>query len=90
MLKAKDIDRWPTIDKKLIGKEKIKIAIQINGKTRDVFEVEKDLNEKEIVKLCENNIKINERLKINEQKIIFVKNRIINFILKNEKLFLKF
>ncbi len=82
MLDVKDIDRWPTIDKKLIGKEKIKIAIQFNGKTRDVLEVEKDLSEKEIVKLCESNIKINERLKINEQKIIFVKNRIINFIKK--------
>ena len=46
MLGVKDIDRWPTIDKKLIGKEKIKIAIQFNGKTRDVLEVEKDLMKK--------------------------------------------
>ena len=70
MLGVKDIDRWPTIDKKLIGKEKIKIKIQFNGKTRDVLEVEKDLSEKEIVKLCESNIKINERLKINIENYI--------------------
>ena len=66
--------------KKLIEKEKIKIAIQFNGKTRDVLEVEKDLNEKEIVKLCNNNIKLKEKIKIKSQKIIFVKNRIINFV----------
>ena len=75
-------NKWPSVDQKLIEKEKIKIAIQFNGKTRDVLEVEKDLNEKEIVKLCNNNIKLKERIKIKNQKVIFVKNRIINFIEK--------
>ena len=80
MLGVKDKNKWPGVDKKLIEKEKIKIAIQFNGKTRDVLEVEKDLNEKEIVKLCNNNIKLKEKIKIKSQKIIFVKNRIINFV----------
>ena len=80
MLGATDKNKWPSVDKKLIEKEKIKIAIQFNGKTRDVLEVEKDLNEKEIVKLCNNNIKLKEKIKIKSQKIIFVKNRIINFV----------
>ena len=43
MLGEKEIKNWPKIDTKLILKEKIKMAIQINGKTRDVIEIEKDI-----------------------------------------------
>ena len=82
-LKAKDITIWPNIDKKLIEQEKIKIAIQINGKTRDILELDKDLDEKKVINLCKKNDKIGEKLSgQNIKKIIFVKNRIINFIIK--------
>ena len=43
MLEAKEIKTWPKIDSKLIQQEKIKMAIQINGKTRDVIEIEKGI-----------------------------------------------
>ena len=49
---------WPKVDIKLIEKENIKIAIQINGKTRDVIEIEKGANQKFVEKLCKNNKKI--------------------------------
>ena len=39
------IKNWPQVDTKLILKEKIKMAIQINGKTRDVIEIEKGINQ---------------------------------------------
>ena len=83
MIGAKEIKSWPKIDTSLIGKEKIKIAIQINGKTRDVIDVEKDLDKEKVLKIFKNNSKI--KLKIlhsNINKIIFVKNRIINLIIK--------
>ena len=38
ILGAKEVKNWPKIDTKLILKEKIKMAIQINGKTRDVID----------------------------------------------------
>ena len=41
VLGIKETKSWPKIMHKLIQKEKIKMAIQINGKTRDVIEVEK-------------------------------------------------
>ena len=59
------------------------MAIQINGKTRDVIEVEKGVNQKLVEKLCYNNTKIKEKVSKNSiSKVIFVKDRIINFIIK--------
>ena len=71
------------MDKNLLGKQKIKIAIQINGRTKEVLEVDKDLSEKGIVKISKENNKINKNL-MNKDiiKIIFVKNKIINFLVK--------
>ena len=61
ILKAKEINKWPKIDTKLVLKEKIKMAIQINGKTRDVIEIEKGVNQISIEKLCKSNVKIKIR-----------------------------
>ena len=83
MLDEKEIKSWPKIDPKLILKEKIQLAIQINGKTREVIEVEKDMNQTSVEKICRNNEKIKNKVSSKSiNKIIFVKNRIINFILK--------
>ena len=81
ILGEKEYDKWPVISKDLISDEKVKIAIQINGKTREILEVKKDLNEKNA---------INESMKINKIinylknkkiiKTIFVKNKIINYV----------
>ena len=59
------------------------MAIQINGKTRDIIEVVKGINQDEMVNLCKNITKIKIKIeKTNLKKIIFVKDRIINFIVK--------
>ena len=47
LFNCKSINKWPLIDKKNILNE-IKIAVQINGKTRDIITVKKDLMEKDI------------------------------------------
>ena len=84
ILKAKEINKWPKIDTKLVLKEKIKMAIQINGKTRDVIEIEKGVNQISIEKLCKSNVKIkNKIMDKSVKRVIFVKDRIINFILKS-------
>ena len=82
-LGAKEIKKWPIIDTSLIQKEKVKMAVQINGKTRDVFEVNKSMNEADVVKLCKSNLKIKSKIEnVNIIKIIFVQDKIINFIIK--------
>jgi leucyl-tRNA synthetase len=83
LLGAKEIKKWPKIDTSLIKKEKVKMAVQINGKTRDVFEVNKSMNEANVVKLCKSNLKVKSKIEnVNIIKIIFVQDKIINFIIK--------
>ena len=57
------------------------MAIQINGKTRDIIEVKKDLDEKNVINESKKIKKIKEQLAKNKIiKIIFVKNKIINYL----------
>jgi len=78
-----DAEKWPKISEKSIKNQIIKIAVQINGKTRDVISIEKDLIEKEVVSISKKNAKINKSLaNKNIIKIIFVKNKIINYLIK--------
>ena len=71
-LNAKEINVWPEANNKLTLDEKIKIAIQINGKTREIIEVKKNLEEKSVIHESKKIKKINDQLAENEiQKIIF-------------------
>tara|TARA_B100000579_G_scaffold386842_1_gene358850 strand:- start:2761 stop:3657 length:897 start_codon:yes stop_codon:yes gene_type:complete len=82
ILGAKEVENWPKIDTRLILEEKIKIAIQINGKTRDIMEIEKGINQISVEKLCKNNDKIKDKIMNKSiKRVIFVKDRIINFII---------
>jgi leucyl-tRNA synthetase len=76
-------DEWPKIEKNLKIEEKIRLAIQINGKTKKIIEVDKDIDENEVLNECLKDKKISEQ--INEKKVIktiFVKNKVINYLIK--------
>jgi len=77
------IDSWPKIKKGFSRKQKTKIAIQINGKTREVIEIEKNLMEEKVVSITKKSEKISKSL-LNKKiiRIIFVKNKIINYLIK--------
>ena len=84
-LGEKNTSKWPKMDNKLNLNQKIKIAIQVNGKTREIIEIKKDSDEKKVIDESKKIKKINEFLnKFEIKKIIFIKNRIINY-LTNEK-----
>ena len=61
-LGAKDNYVWPEIDTSLSLGEKIKMAVQINGKTREIIEVEKNLDEKNVTVESRKVKKINDQL----------------------------
>ena len=82
LLGCKEIDNWPEIKENF--DENIKFAVQINGKTRDIISVKKN-SEKDQIELI---VKENSKAKkyIDSRKIfktIFVKNKIINYIIKS-------
>ena len=80
-LKCKNINQWPKIEKDNIFKQ-VKFAVQINGKTRDILEIEKDLNEDEVTKVVLNVSKANKYLQNKKIiKTIFINNKIINYII---------
>ena len=82
ILGVKKVDNWPIIDKKSLAVSDINFVVQINGKTRIVIDIKKDLAELDVKKILEDNLivkKYTQNKKI--KKIIFVKNRIINYIL---------
>ena len=82
MLNCVDYNEWPKIEKNI--KEEINFAIQINGKTRDIIKIKKDSIEEVIKEKVLHETKARKYL-LNKKilKTIFVKNKIINYIIKN-------
>ena len=81
LFKCKTIDNWPVIEGNLL--DEIKFAVQINGKTRDIITIKKDAAEKDVDEIIKNNSKTKKYFE--NQKItkkIFVKNKIVNYIVK--------
>ena len=81
-LKATNIDIWPEIETKFKYNQEVKIAVQINGKTREILKINKDAAEEEIKLFVKSNTKLNKFL-IGKtvKRTIFVKNKVINYIL---------
>ena len=81
LLECKNCNHWPKIDKDNI-KEEIKLAVQINGKTRDIIQIKKDLDEKSIKDFIVHNSKAKKYVENKMiKKTIFVKNKIINYLI---------
>ncbi len=75
--------KWPNVNKKYLIEETCEIVIQVNGKKRNIILVEKDMNEKEIISQINKNQLIDKYLNNGKLlKTIFVKNRLINYIIK--------
>ena len=82
-LNCKDFNSWPNIDRENIVDE-ISVAVQVNGKTKDVLSIKKDLEENDVNKIVLNVSKANKIIKNSRiLKTIYVKNRIINYIIKS-------
>jgi len=77
------INIWPDVNQKLLSKAKINMVIQVNGKTRDVININKDLKESELNNLIKKSSKAKKYI-IDKQiiKTIYIKNKIINYIVK--------
>jgi len=81
-LEEKNVDQWPAIKSDFMKNLLIKIAVQINGKTREIIEVKQDLSEKDLIKKSKDSVKVNKHLENkNIKKVIYVKNKIINYLI---------
>ena len=81
-----DYEPWPKYKEQLLKKKIFQFVIQVNGKKRGLLEINKEvLTEKEIKEKVKN-LPLYERYLKNKKikKIIFVKSKIINFVIDEE------
>ena len=74
---------WPTYDEKMLVQSTIEMAVQVNGKLRAKISVNKDEEDDTIkdIALSQDNVKVHTEGK-NIVKIIVVKNKIVNIVVK--------
>ena len=74
--------QWPKILRDKLIEDDVNFVIQINGKKKALLKVKRDIDEKTILKITQENIKTKNFLKDERiKKIIFVPNRLLNIIL---------
>ena len=75
--------KWPDVETKYLLKEVNEIVIQVNGKKRGLISTQKDTSEDDIIKQIKNEHLIDKYLNSGKLvKTIYVKNRLINYIIK--------
>ncbi|MCF7906453.1 leucine--tRNA ligase [Patescibacteria group bacterium] len=73
---------WPSYDENLIKDDIIKFVISINGKPREIIEMNTESTEEEVLKIAKEQEKIKKYIENKEiKKTIFVKNKLLNIII---------
>jgi len=76
-------EEWPSYDPELIKDETINLVLQVNGKVRDIMEVEAGISEEEARGLALGNKNIKKWLESKEiLKVICVKDKLVNVVVK--------
>ncbi len=76
------LESWPKADPKKLQEVEVKIAIQINGKVRGECDINYEMSEQEIVSLAKGAPGVDKWLiGKNIIKVIYVKNRLVNFVI---------
>ncbi len=75
-------ESWPEVNENALIQNTVTLPIQINGKVRGTVEVNKDATEEEIIGEAKKKEEINKYLTENIVKVIYIKNKIINIIVK--------
>ncbi|MBS91915.1 MAG: leucine--tRNA ligase [Rickettsiales bacterium] len=71
---------WPSYDELCLTSENVNMVVQINGKKKLLLEVPSDAEQNEVMKIISMNPNIDINLTTSTKKIIFIKNKIINFV----------
>jgi leucyl-tRNA synthetase len=72
---------WPSFDPEKAAEEKVKIAVQVNGKLRGTLDAPADAGQEEIEALARAEENVRRYLEDGTlRKVIFVPNRLLNFV----------
>ena len=71
---------WPAYDEKLMEEDTIEVPVQVNGKTRAVIKIAKDLSKEEVLAAAKE--AVSSKISGNIIKEIYVPGKILNFVVK--------
>ena len=74
------LEAWPDHDPQKTVSKTAKVTVQINGKTKGVVSVVRDAKESDVVAAVKQEPKLLKYLDFEPRKMIFVRNRVINFV----------
>tara|TARA_Y100000022_G_scaffold91981_1_gene79455 strand:- start:7121 stop:8707 length:1587 start_codon:yes stop_codon:yes gene_type:complete len=72
--------KWPAYDKSDLGQKNVSLVLQVNGKKKFLINAPFDSNQEDILEIIRKNNDIPSSYYTDAKKVIFVKNRIINFV----------
>ena len=76
-------EKWPDYDESKIVDDKVNLAVQINGKLRDLIEINMDENQEKVKEIVHKSEKVASYIEGHEiVKEIYVKNKIYNIVIK--------
>ena len=76
------LNEWPKYDPKLVEEKMFDLVVQVNGKTRATLRVERGISEEEAKEKALKDERVDRYLEGKEiKKTIFVKDRLINFVI---------
>ncbi len=75
-------ETWPSYDANLAKDEMITIAVQVNGKTRGTFEVDREIDKDHLFAIIKADEKVAKYLQGTIVKEIYVPGKICNFVVK--------
>ena len=75
---------WPVVDKSALIKNEVTIVIQVNGKLRGNMVISIDNNEEKVKNMALKNEEIKKYIpdNVKVKKIIYIKNKLINIVIK--------
>ena len=72
---------WPKTDKKYLIIDNVTLVVQVNGKKKITINIAKDSEKENVLEKIKKNTSVSYILGLRIKKIIFVKNKIINFVI---------
>ena len=73
--------KWPAFEESDLDEKNISLVFQVNGKKKFLINAPFDSNQEDILEIIRKNNNIPSSYYNNTKKVIFVKNRIINFVI---------
>ncbi len=73
-------EKWPVYDDKLIAKTEVKIAVQVNGKLRGILMMPAGSTQEDVDTAARKDMNVAKHVIGTPKKVVFVKDRLINFV----------